>query len=213
MEDRSTEMPYKLSFTTASQYLGESVKIAQLYRELSDWDRTKEVALSENLLQSRTKSSAIRLYRELAQRLQVLTVDQLDLLIEGSLEEQKQMIWWAICKRYRLVREFAVEVIHEKFLVMDYQLTDLDYDAFFNRKADWHPELEEITDSTEAKLKQVVFRILRESGITDDADMILPTLLSSRMIEALKPDAPMSFRIFPVNLNDIEVAITDDELG
>lgn len=204
---------YKLSFTTGSQYRAESVKIAELYREVGDWEQTREIALEENLLQARTQSSGIRLTRELCQRLQTLMQEQLALLIYGSLDDQQKLLWLGICKLYQFIREFATEVIHEKFLVMDYQLTDLDYDAFFNRRADWHPELEEITDTTEAKLKQVVFRILRESGITDDNDVILPTLLSSRMIEVLMPDAPMSFRIFPVNLNDIEVTIADDEPG
>ncbi len=127
----------------------------------------------------------------------MLTPDQLDLLAEGSLEEQKQLLWVAICKRYLFVREFAVEVIREKFLAMNYQITDLDYDAFFNRKADWHAELEQITDKTRDKLKQVVFRILREAGITTTEASILPAVLSSRMVSVIRDDNSIRTRGVP----------------
>jgi hypothetical protein len=78
------------------------------------------------------------------------------------LHEQKQLLWLAVCKRYAYIREFSVEVLNEKYLRLDYELTEFDYDVFFSRKADWHIELDKLTDSTRKKLKQVLFRMLRE---------------------------------------------------
>ena len=74
--------------------------------------------------------------------MQRLSDEQLELLVEGNPQEQKKLLWLAICKRYAFIREFASEVVREKFLQLDYLLTEFDYDAFFNRKADWHPELD-----------------------------------------------------------------------
>ena len=194
--------PYKLSFTAASLYISDSIKIAEEYLKLQNWDLAKKEVMSNNLLQSRTKSSAVRLYRELAQRLQMLSDDQLELLVEGSVQEQKQLLWLAVCKRYVFIQEFAIEVLYEKFLTMNCELTELDYDAFFNRKADWHSELDQLTETTRKKLKQVVFRILREADLISDGLVIMPALLSQRMVEALQPDAPVSFQIFPVSLTN-----------
>ena len=174
MSGNLTPQPYKLSFTAASLYLSESIKIAHTYLETKDWDRTKEVVKKENILQSRTQSSSVRLYRELAQRLQTLSQDQVELFAEGTIQEQKLLLWFAICKRYAFIREFAVEVLHEKYLVLDYELMELDYDSFFNRKADWHPELDEITDKTRNKLKQVLFRMLKEALSTATALSSMP---------------------------------------
>jgi hypothetical protein len=87
---------------------------------------------------------------------------------------------------------------------MDYEFTELDYDAFFNRKADWHEELDQITETTKNKLKQVVFRMLREAGITSEDNMINQALLSRRLVQTLSPDAPISYRIFPLQIADVE---------
>lgn len=81
---------------------------------------------------------------------------------------------------------------------MDYQLTDLDYDAFYNRKADWHEELDRIKDSTKKKLKTVIFRMLREAGITSDNDLIVQALVPNRLTDVLRSDAPASYKIFPI---------------
>ena len=169
-----------------------------------NWEETKRIVAENNLLQSRTSSRSVRTYRELAQRLRMLSKEQLELLVEGNPQEKKYLLWFAVCKRYRLIQEFAIEVIHEKFLSMDFELTELDYDAFFNRKADWHEELDQITASTRDKLKEVVFRMLREAGITSDGNIIIQTLLPSRLVEIMKTDAPISYQIFPLQITDIE---------
>lgn len=194
---------YILSFTSASLSMPESVKIAEVYLQLGDWDMVKEVVKSENLIQARTASSIQRVYQELAPRLEGLTLEQIELLVEGTTQEQRQLLWYAICKRYAYIREFAIEVIYEKFLTLDYQLTEFDYDAFFNRKADWHEELDRLTDSTRKKIKTVIFRMLREAEIINKEDMILPALLSRRLVETLIERDPIDIQIFPVSINDI----------
>ena len=195
---------YLLSFTAASLSYSESIKIAEVYLGCKDWDETKRIIEENNLLQSRTGSRTVRTYWELAQRLKLLSIEQMELLVEGNIQEQKYLLWFTVCNRYKFIREFATEVIHEKFMSMDFKLTELDYDAFFNRKADWHEELDSITNSTKNKLKQVVFRMLREAGITTDENIIVQTLLSKRLIEVLNPDAPISYQIFPLQIADIE---------
>jgi hypothetical protein len=195
---------YILSFTSAGLSFSESIVIAETYLELGDWEATKEKVKSENLIQARTRSSTHRVYQELAPRLRELTSEQLELLVEGTIQEQKQLLWLAICKRYAYIREFAVEVIHEKYLRMDYEVTDFDYDAFFNRKADWHEELDGLADSTRKKIKTVIFRMLREADILDQGHFILPAILTRRMIEVLAPDAPLGYQIFPITRAEIE---------
>lgn len=136
--------------------------------------------------------------RELIQRLSQLNDRQIELLVEGNPAEQKYMLWFAACKTYGFIREFAVEVIHNKFLSRSMTVTDLDYDAFFNRKADWSDDLQQITTSTRKKIRQVVFLMTKEAGLLTDDYMILRAMLSSRLIEALKSDPTMGFEIFPV---------------
>lgn len=189
---------YKLSFTAASLSINESVNIAEVYTNCRDWNEVKRIIRGDNLLQSRTNSRTTRVLAELIPRLKLLSNDQLSLLVEGSLTEQKYLLWFTVCRTYDLIKEFAVEVLHEKYLSRNMKVTDLDYDAFFNRKADWNDDLDNITTLTRKKIRQVVFHMMREAELLTDDNTILRAMLSSRLIEVLKPDAPMSFEIFPV---------------
>jgi hypothetical protein len=194
---------YKLSFTAAGLSINESVNMAEVYLSCGDWDQARQIVKEKNVLQSRTDSRTIRLTRELFQRLSLLTREQLELLVEGSLAEQKYLLWLAVCKTYALIQEFAVEVLHEKFLSRSMNLTELDYEAFFNRKADWHEDLDAIKETTRIKLRTVLFRMLREADLITDDNLILHSILTNRLVEVLRPDAPMSLQIFPIEPSDI----------
>jgi hypothetical protein len=194
---------YKLSFTGAGLSISGSIKIAEVYLQIKDWDAVKEKVKTENLLQARTQSSGQRTFQELAPRLQQLTAEQLELLVEGNHQEQKQILWFAVCSRYAYIREFAIEVVHEKYQSLDYELTEFNYDAFFNRKADWHDELDRLRETTKTKIKTVLFRMLREAGLISKDHVIIPTVLSSRMVELLAPDSPARLHIFPMSIADM----------
>jgi len=195
---------YKLSFTAAGLSISESVSIAEVHLKYPDWDQTKQTVKDENLLQSRTNSRTVRVARELSQRLSLLTKDQLELLVDGNITEQKYLLWLAICKTYDFIREFANEVLYEKFLSRNMEITELDYEAFFNRKADWNEGLEKITTTTRIKLRTVLFRMMREAGLISKDNRIVPAIFSKRLIEVLKPDSPMGFQVFPIEPSDVQ---------
>jgi hypothetical protein len=55
---------YNMSFTAGGLFLRESVEIAKLYLEIQDWKLVRVRALQQNVIQSRTESSAVRVIRE-----------------------------------------------------------------------------------------------------------------------------------------------------
>ena len=189
---------YKLSFTAASLSINEAVRIGEVYLESRDWRKTMQIVKENNILQSRTNSRTIRTAREIAQRLKMLNDAQMELLVEGNPAEKKYLLWFAVCKTYEFIKEFAVEVLHEKYLNRSMTLNDLDYDAFYNRKADWSDGLGQITTSTRKKIRQVLLLMAKEAGLISEDNVILRAMLSRRLIEVLKTDMPMSLQIFPV---------------
>lgn len=189
---------YLLSFTAAGLMLNESVKIAEEYLRVGDWKLMIESYKDKNLLQSRTISRSERVFQEIKKRLIILTRDQIQIFVDCNIEEQKQILWFIVCKRYQFIREFAIEVIHEKYLAMKSTLEDIDFDGFFINKADWHPELDDITPSTKIKLKTVLFRMLREVGILSKENAIIPSILSIRVANLIKSDATVGLNIFPM---------------
>ena len=119
-------------------------------------------------------------------------------LVDGSSTDQCHILWAAVCKRYRFIHDFAVEVVREKFLGMDLVLTRDDYDAFFNQKAEWHEEMERIHESTRNKLRQVVFKMLREAELLSMKNVIIPVILSPVVQTNIQDDPDLTLAIFPL---------------
>lgn len=82
----------------------------------------------------RTTNSFKRIYREVASCLSRLTPAAWEILWHGTSQEQRYILWLAVCKRYAFIRDFATSVVHEKYLRLDYTLTYLDYDIFLMTK-------------------------------------------------------------------------------
>lgn len=191
------EKKYKVSFTTGGLYFQEAIKIASLYLQCQDWAAVTEKAKKENFLQARTGNSIVRTSREVIQRVQTLTEEQLVLLIEGNLTDQKQILWLAVCKHYSLIMEFATKVIREKVFQLNFQLDLIDWDAFFNSKAEWNDELDQLTVSTREKLRQVVFRMMHEADILTRENTIQTAVLSPRVVNAIKQENGDLLTIYP----------------
>lgn len=194
---------YRISFTSGSLYHRESVKLAELYLSLRDWEDVRTQALHDNLLQARTESTAKRTCREAIARLKTLTESELTFLAEANHQDQAHLLWVAVCRLYRFIADFAVEVLHERFVAMKLDLSFEDFDAFYNRKSEWHDELDNASASTRDKLRQVLFRMLREAGLLAKDKTINAVLLSPRLVELLRENNPDEFFYFPVYESDI----------
>jgi len=198
------EAKYRMSFTTGGLFLRESARVAELYFEMGDWPKVREAVVQRNLLQIRTESSGKRVSRELCARLSQLNQDELSLVVEGSAQEQKAILWLAVCRHYRFIHEFATEVLREKFITFQQELLHDDFDVFFNAKAAWHEELDSIADSTMAKLRQVLFRMMHEAGILSPANRITPFIPTPVLVKAIGQRSLSEFSVFPVAESEIE---------
>lgn len=188
---------YSLSFTTGALLEREGALLAPHFLRRRDWRQVRDDAVSANLLQARTHSSGVRLAREVAQRLAVLTDDELDLLMDATATERGQLMWVAACRRYAFIGEFAEEVVRERFLLLTPTLAYDDFDAFVRGKALWHPELEELKESTLKKLRAVVFRMLAQAGLLTDEGKLVPAVLSGRLVDVLDAREPSDLQFFP----------------
>jgi len=193
-----------MSFTTGGLFFTESLKILEVYLIEQSWEKTRERILVDNLIQGRTQSSTARRVREVCFRLKKLTERQLQLLATGSAQEQLYLLWVSVCKKHRFISEFASKVLREKFLRMDLLLEPADYDIFFQERAEWHDELEKLTDSTKAKLRQILFKILREAEILSKDNMIIPGLLTQDLAMVLAEDNPVWLTVLPVSDAEIK---------
>lgn len=161
---------YSFSFLTGALYLNESLAVAEVSRKCADWDRVVIQVSENNLMKQRKSASLTRLLREIRYRLQELNHDELEFLCDAGSRDQRQLLFVAICRRFRFIREFVIEVVRPKALKLDVQLYPADFARFFDQKGAESSEVENLTPKSMAKVKQVIIRMLAEAGLLDSTD-------------------------------------------
>ena len=191
-------MKYDFSVTTASLRLQEMILVAQAFVDNRIIDKTNELGNGKY-------QTGRKLYGEFKKRINQLTIEELKVLINGDLTSQKQIALLSICKSSYFIRDFILEVIREKYLVFDFQITDGDYISYYRRKHEGHPEMEKLTEITEKKVKQVIFKILEQSGIIENikSKIIQPQLLDETVINAIISDNPNWLKVLLMSDKDI----------
>jgi hypothetical protein len=181
---------YNLSFTAASLRPELARIVAECFLTVGDWDQVKAQVLATNALQCRSASSTVRLERELQQRLQTLTHEQLALLAKATAEDRTAMAWLAVCKRSSFVCDFAAEVLREKLAAHDAILRPSDYESYVEHKSLPHPELARLTPSSKRKIRQVLLRMLAEAGllVSTRSRAIQRPVLSPAVLRAVTAD-------------------------
>jgi hypothetical protein len=159
--------------------------------------------LGNNLLQIRTQSAAKRIYQEASGRLIELTPEEMELLLEGSPQEQRYLLWLAVCRRSHFIHDFAVELLREKYLRFDFELDYDEYDAYVSRKAEWHEELDDVAESTHKKQRQYLFKMMRQADLLTADNHILPALLTPRLARTIAAKDPADLTIYPASELDI----------
>lgn len=198
------ESSYVLSFSAGGLLYHESIVIAEAYaRAQGDWDKAINEIKSENLLQSRTESTTKRKLSEVGKRLQLLTDLEMSLLASGSRLEQKLLLWLSCCLRYRVLADFARDVLRAKYLQLDLFIGDADIKRFLEAQAAWHEELENLAVSTRTKLQTVMMRMLHESEMVTSDGIVLPPILSPRLQSAIVANSRDHFQFFPVATPEI----------
>ena len=195
---------YNMSFTACPLLWQDSIKIATLYRELHDWKAVKSYAQANNSLQARTSSALSRITREICMRLATFSEEELELFIDGEPREQKALLWVALCRRHLFIREFAVEVLRERWLNFRHDLRYEDYDAFFHAKAEWDEDLERMADTTRKKLRQVLFLMMRDADLLSSGNVIQQALLTPRLIGLLSKKNRQALLVFPAYELDLK---------
>lgn len=190
--------PYKMSFAVGGLLLNESVEVARMHAQSEAWDATLQRALDGGVTSLPKAASRRRTLREIVNRISTLDDEELDYLVErADRQDQQALLWLATCRAYRFVREFATEVIHERFLSFQLDLPLESFDVLFAAKAEWDEGLAGISPMTRAKLRQVLFRIMREANVISDDNRILSAYVSPRLKTMLAEKSPRDIVVFP----------------
>lgn len=195
---KNSSKKYNLGFTAYGLGAAHTHALAVVFHRTADWQTAKKEAIEGNVFQQVKATSISRLEREFRLRLETLTQNQLELLVEEPSISKIPISLLAVFKRYQLVRDFAEEILADKLQTMDLDIRPSDYTSFIESKEVSHPELLELSDTSSEKLRQVTLRILTEGELLSSSKpkRITPSFLPEPVISVIREEDPALLRPF-----------------
>ena len=175
---------------TAEQFLFYEIRIAaKYYIDGKAIEEAIEIIKRGNLFQYPTERQVSRLARACYKRLDALNTEQLvHELAFAPGEIAKQINLYAIMKYNRLVWEFMIQVIGEKYSNQDFSFSRKDLNAFFTRLQAQNDSVSAWSENTVSKIKSVLVRMLVETEYLDGirSTILNPVLLCEELEEGIR---------------------------
>lgn len=112
----------------------------------------------------------------------------IDIVANDSADAAKQACLFLMMNYYRLVWDFMISVIGEKYRVKDTTFTKMDMNSFFTRLQEQNDTVASWSEATITKCKQVLKKTLVENGYLDNSksEKLNVVLLDFRVKEAIE---------------------------
>lgn len=175
---------------TREQFLFSEMRItAQLMNTGISDDEIIDTIISNNLFQFPTERMIKNLARVCVRRLHLLNSTELIAAIaNSSVEIGKQIVLYAMMRDSRLMADFMITVVGEKYRTKDMTFGDIDLNVFFIRLQEQDEKVASWSESTVKKIKQVMKKVLVENGYLDTTRSkgLNPILIESVLENAIR---------------------------
>lgn len=188
-QSTGTASPYRAYITREPFLFYEMRTTARLITEgLDDQDTLKRI-VKENLFQYPTERSVKRMAQACIKRLRGMKDDSLIEAVATKPQDiARQICLYAMMKEHRLISDFMLTVIGEKYRTQDMSFGRIDVNAFFMRLQEQDEAVAGWSDQTIQKLGQVIVRILVDNEYLDNtkSTRLNPVLICSTLENALR---------------------------
>ena len=183
--------PYKGSAQiTREQFLFYEMRTtAKLICEGLEDNEIIDRIVEDNLFQYPTEKSIRRMAKACIVRLKgICDIDLVEAVASQSSETAKQICLYAMMKQYRLVWDFMITVIGEKYRMQNFSFSQMDVNVFFMQLQEQDDYVAGWSESTMKKSRQILIRVLAENEYLDDikADHINPVWLNPVLENAIR---------------------------
>ena len=181
--------PYNAAITREQFLFYEMRTTAKLVCEGLSNDEVADRIVKENLFQYPTEKSVRKMALACIRRLECMEDQSLvQALATQPSDVSKQICLYAMMRQYRLVWDFMLTVVGNKYRLLDTSFGKIDLNTFFMRLQEQDDWVATWSDSTITKLKQVLQKLLVENEYLDsaDADHINPVLISPLLENAIR---------------------------
>lgn len=178
MKNLKSHAIYNAEISAGSLMLRESRKVAKLLLAGADEKTWHQAIYVDNILQKKVPATAKRMARLIRNRLEPMSPDLWKLIVNGSAETSLQALLAAAIHHSRLLGDFLNNVVKEKYRIFDKQVTVQDWKKFLYTCELRDSVVTQWTETTRAKLGQVIFRILAEARYLDSTRSLKLTPVS-----------------------------------
>lgn len=181
--------PYSAVMTREQFLFHEMRTTAKLIASGLNKEETAERIVSDNLFQYPTEKSLRKMALACIRRLEALSDTTLIAAIANEASDvAKQICLYAMMRQYRLVWDFMLTVIGEKYRNLESSFGKVDLNMFFLRLAEQDDWVATWSDSTITKLRQVLTKTLVENEYLDStkAERLNPVLISPILENAIR---------------------------
>lgn len=186
---------YTASLTRESFLFYEMRTTARLLSSGTDKKEAVAKISADNLFQYPTEKSVTRMAKACVERLCAMEdEDLIKAIAVQPAEIAKQICLYALMRQNRLVWEFMVTVIGEKYRSKDQSFGKIDLNAYFMRLQEQDDTVASWSDQTITKQKQVLAKILVETEYLDDihADHLNPVYLYPILENAIRSSGDLA---------------------
>ena len=183
--------PYNAAITREQFLFYEVRTTAKLVCEGLNNDEVVDRIVNENLFQYPTEKSVKKMALACLRRLEALEDQTLAAAIADQPSDvSRQICLYAMIRQYRLVQDFMLTVIGEKYRLLDASFSKMDLNVFFQRLQEQDDWVATWSESTITKLKQVLQKLLVDNEYLDstEAARLNPVLISSLLENAIRAD-------------------------
>lgn len=183
--------PYNAAITREQFLFYEVRTTAKLVCEGLNNDEIVDRIVKENLFQYPTEKSVRKMALACLRRLDALEDNSLvEAIADQPSDVSRQICLYAMMRQYRLVQDFMLTVIGEKYRKLDSSFGKIDLNVFFQRLQEQDDWVATWSESTITKLKQVLQKLLVDNEYLDSADAtrLNPVLISPLLENAIRAD-------------------------
>ena len=178
---------------TREQFLFYEIRVvARLLAEGNTRQEATNRIVEDNLFQFPTERMISSIANTCYNRLDILNSLRLvDCIANGDAENAKLINLYAMMRSNKIVWDFMITVIGEKYRTQDFSIEAKDFNLFMMRLQEQNEDVASWSDKTIAKIKQVLKKSLAEAGYLDStkSTVLNPVLAGYDLIDGIKDNS------------------------
>ena len=175
---------YNAEIVAGALIPNESRIIAQLILDDVSETHLKHLLTVDNILQKRSPATAVRAAELIKKRFAPVKKELLEIIAKGNRQILMQALLAAAIKHNKLIGDFLLRVVKEKWRLFETKLAPSDWENFLRECEQLDETVSHWKATTREKLGQVVKKCLVEAGYLESATN--PTITPALVLPEIK---------------------------